>query len=280
MINRQYVLHIMTQSFQTITTVSIETVDSDVVVLSFCYANIVKDPGVEKFSLVYGPKDKYFDVFDNLSYFGIDISRVLLYFPALTGWDTTSSFYQLGKAKFWKTWIKQHNNNNESLTRTFIHIGDQPTNIDPNDIDIIAKYIYNCYGLDTSSGTSFEALRLHQLLITPNICLRTLAPSVPAIEQHVRRACIQAGYLWKLSHLELDIPDPTSWDWKRPTVWTFSWIPLWQACSSSNVHSLLKTCSSIKGSCDNCSGKKSGMSCMRFCKCGEPKCKNKLCSEN
>ena len=107
--------------------------------------------------------------------------------------------------------MKQHNSNNTSLTRTFIHMGDQPTNIDPNDIDIIAKYIYNCYGLDTSSGTSFEALRLHQLLNTPNTCLRTLGPSVSAIEQHVRRACIQAWYLWKLSHLELDIPDPTSW---------------------------------------------------------------------
>ena len=81
------------------------------------------------------------------------------------------SFYQLGKANFWKTWIKQHSNNNESLTRTFIHLGNQPTNIDSNDIDIIAKYIYNCYGLDTSSDTSFEALRLHQLLSTPNICL-------------------------------------------------------------------------------------------------------------
>ena len=71
----------------------------------------------------------------------------------------------------------------------------QPTNIDPNDIYIIAKYIYNCYGLGTFPGTSFEALRLHQLLNTPNICLRTFAPSVPAIEQHVKRACIQAGYL-------------------------------------------------------------------------------------
>ena len=49
---------------------SIETVDSDVVVLSFGYANIVKDAGVEKFSVVYGPREKYFDVFDNLSYFG------------------------------------------------------------------------------------------------------------------------------------------------------------------------------------------------------------------
>ena len=143
----------------------------------------------------------------------------------------TSSFYQLGKAKFWKTWMKQHNNNNESLTRTFIHLGDQPANIDPNDIDIIAKYIYNCYGLGTSSGTSFEALRLHQLLNTPNICLRTFAPSVSAIEQHVKRSCIQAGYLWKLSHLELDIPDPTSWGWKRSLVSAFSYIPLWQACS-------------------------------------------------
>ena len=49
---------------------SIETVDSDVVILSFGYANIVKDAGVEKFSVVYGPREKYFDVFDNLSYFG------------------------------------------------------------------------------------------------------------------------------------------------------------------------------------------------------------------
>ena len=73
--------------------------------LSFGYANIVKGAGVEIFSVVYGPKKKYFDVFDNLSYFGEDICRALPFFHALTGWDTASSFYQLGKAKFWKTWM-------------------------------------------------------------------------------------------------------------------------------------------------------------------------------
>ena len=26
--------------------------------------------------------------------------------------------------------------------------------------------------------------------------------------------CIQAGYLWKLSEIELLIPDPTEWGWK------------------------------------------------------------------
>ena len=228
---------------------------------------------------MYRPKEKYFDVFDNLSYFGEDIWRALPYFHSITGCDTIFSFHELGKAKFWKTWIKEHSNNNERLTKTFIHLVDQPTNINPNDIDI-AKYIYNCYGLDTSLGISFEALRLHQLLNTPNICLRTLAPSVPAIEQHVGRACTQARYLWKLSHVELDIPDPTSWGWKRSSVSTFSYIALWQACSLPDVHSLLKTCSCTKGSCDNCSCKKSGMNCMKFCKCEESKCKNKLCSEN
>ena len=33
--------------------------------------------------------------------------------------------------------MKQHNNNNESLTRIFIRPGDQPTNIDSNDFDIV-----------------------------------------------------------------------------------------------------------------------------------------------
>ena len=142
----------------------IETVDSDVVALSLGYANIVKDAGVEKFSVVCGTKEKYSDVSDNLSYFSEDTCRVSSYSPPLTERDSTSSFYQLGKAKFWKTKMKQHNHNNDSLTRTFIHLGDQQTNIDPKDIDIIAKYIYNWYRLDTTSGTSFEAFHLHQFV--------------------------------------------------------------------------------------------------------------------
>ena len=49
--------------------------------------------------MVYGPKEKYFNVFDNLSYFEEDIRRALPYFHAFTGCDMTSSFYQLGRAK-------------------------------------------------------------------------------------------------------------------------------------------------------------------------------------
>ena len=91
----------------------------------------------------------------------------------------------LVKLSFIKKWMKQHSNNNESLTSIFIRIRDQTINIDPSDIDAIIKYIYNCYGLDTSSSTSFEALRLCQSLNAPNIFLQTLVPSVPAIERQI-----------------------------------------------------------------------------------------------
>ena len=48
------------------------------------YANIVTDTDVENFSVVSGPKEKYFDVFDNLRYFGEDMCRALPYLHAFT----------------------------------------------------------------------------------------------------------------------------------------------------------------------------------------------------
>ena len=50
--------------------VSIQTVYSDVVLLSFGYASIVKDAGVGTFFVAFGPKETYIDVFDKSSYFG------------------------------------------------------------------------------------------------------------------------------------------------------------------------------------------------------------------
>ena len=101
---------------------------------------------------------------ENLGYFVEDTCRASSYSRPLTACNSIFCFDQLGKTKFWKTKMKQHNHNNDSLTRTFIHLGDQPTNIDPKDIDIIAKYISNWYGLDTTSATSFGSLHLHQFV--------------------------------------------------------------------------------------------------------------------
>ena len=152
--------------------------------------------------------------------------------------------------------MKQHSNNIISYSRAFIQLDDQPTNIYPNDFGIIFKYVFNSCGLDISSGTSFKVLCLRHLLNTANICLRIPVPSVFATEHYVRCNCIQARYLWELSHLERDMPYPTLWGWNWSSVSIFSYTPLFQDYNSTDVISLLKTCLCTKGSCDNCSCKK------------------------
>ena len=51
--------HVINLGLNEFKEVSIQTVDRDVVVLSFGYANIVKDAGVEKLSMVYGPRETW-----------------------------------------------------------------------------------------------------------------------------------------------------------------------------------------------------------------------------
>ena len=48
----------------------------------------------------------------------------------------------------------------------------------------------------------------------PNVNLRMLVPSPSGILQHIKRACIQASYFWKLSEIETNIADPTEWGWQ------------------------------------------------------------------
>ena len=81
-------------------------------------------------------------------------------------------------------------------------------------LEIITQYIYQCYGLVCTQSFSDKALRVKHLTVTPDITLRDLVPSTHGILQHIRRCCIQAGYLWRLAQSEIEIPDPKLWGWK------------------------------------------------------------------
>ena len=73
-----------------------------------------------------------------------------------------------------------------------------------------------------------------------------------------KRACIQAGYLWKLCELEIAIPNPIDWGLKRLADCSF--VPRWQdKVVTDNIKSVIATCSYPKGGFKNCSCKKSKM---------------------
>ena len=45
--------------------------------------------------------------------------------------------------------------------------------------------------------------------------LRKLPPSRELLIHHTKRACYQAGYLWRVSIDNFNLPDPKSWGWEK-----------------------------------------------------------------
>ena len=254
--------------------IQIRTIDSDVVVLCFGYVSILKNFDVNKFYVAYGPKEIYFDVFENLDVLGRELWEMLPFFNALTKCDTTSSFYQIGKSKFRKIWMKL-NKEDPSITRTLKKLGDEAKHIDDDDINIIGRFIYMCYGLQFSpSYDTFESLRLKQLITTPNISLRSLVPSIAGIMQHVKRSSIQTGYLWQTSQRGVTIPDPTKWGWMHSPIPDYNYVPLWQDCKMIDLQLALRVCCCSKGTCSSCFCQKNETKCLRYCKCDKSNCSN------
>ena len=100
-VNPRIARHVINLGKKGYTVVPVKTVDSDVVILCLTYADIAMSNRIESFLVVYGPKDNKIDIIDNLNKFGVSVCKGLAFFHAFTGCNTVSSFYKVGKAKFW-----------------------------------------------------------------------------------------------------------------------------------------------------------------------------------
>ena len=145
-------------------------------------------------------------------------------------------------------------------------------NIEVNEFDTLCNFVYEAYGL--TKQAPFKTRRTDHLISTPNVNLRMLVPSPSRILQHIKRACIQAGYFWKLSEIETNIPDPIESGWKPLPDGSF--VRHWQdEAATDNIKPLIATSSYSKGKYTNCSCKISSMKCLAYCKCDKGKCENK-----
>ena len=195
----------------------------------------------------------------------------LSFFHAFTGCDSVSSFYKVGKVKYWTVWSAKIKVGDTNLSSIFIELSNRPSSIDENTFDSLCALVYEAYNL--TKEVPLKTRRKDHLISTPTVNLRMLVPSPSGILQHIKRACIQAGYLWKLCELETDIPDPTEWGWKP--VPGGSYVPRWQDEAVTYISPIIATCSCSKGDCSKCSWKNFSMKCLIYCKCEDEKCKNK-----
>ena len=65
------------------------------------YGDIATSIRIENVLRVYNSEDKKIDIIDNFNKFGVSVYRGFAFFHAFAGCDIVSSFYKVGKAKFW-----------------------------------------------------------------------------------------------------------------------------------------------------------------------------------
>ena len=95
--------------------------------------------------------------------------------------------------------------------------------------------------------------------------LRAIPPSKNGLIEHVKRACLQGGWLWKECVENVVIPNPTDWGWKKLDE---QLVPVWQNSENClKVEKLVETCTCKTGKCKNCKCRKNNVECLLFCDC-------------
>ena len=101
--------------------------------------------------------------------------------------------------------------NNLKITQVFKELSDQPVDISTEQMDIIERFILEVYYPDAKTiNLDSERMKHFMRLADPN--LRCLPVSRKGLLEHTRRACLQAGWLWKEGLSNINAQDPTNWD--------------------------------------------------------------------
>ena len=116
-----------------------------------------------------------------------------------------------------------------------------------------------------------ERMKHFMRLADPN--LRCLPVSRKGLLEHTRRACLQAGWLWREGLSNVNAQDPTNWGWIRMDD---KLVPKWQTLEDYiDVYNVIQVCSNCKKAlCKKCKCKTNNMKCLPFCGC-QQKCSNK-----
>ena len=205
---------------------------------------------------------RYYNIKQIIRELGTNIFLALPFFNAFTGCDTVSSFYGKGKCKAYDVWVKSERK--DDFPDVFVELGGKPTNATSDHIDLLESFVLQLYG---SRHDTLGAARLDKFQKSTDNDLRLLPPSKDALRQHIYRTSYQAGYLWRQSVEELDIPDPGQWGWKTDSKGDFQ--PLWTTSQPSvTVKNFIETCSCKTGKCKSCKCTRANVACLSICECG------------
>lgn len=139
-------------------------------------------------------------------------------FHAVTGCDTSSLFYNIGKKKAWQVWAVF-----PEITTALLHLSNAPPAIMDKDFDAIQRFVILTDDRG-STDTDVYTARLH-LFSKLERQMESIPPSQAALLQHVKRATYQGGHIWgQMSQPAPQLPNPSDWGWQFENG---QWLPHW-----------------------------------------------------
>ena len=222
--------------------ISIQTVDTDVVVLAIGHFQSLN---IEELWIDFGVLNHYRNIaaHDIANYLN-EKAKALLLFHALTGCDTVSSFRGRGKKTAWSAWMAH-----PAATDAFESLLSQPEDLTPELIHKIERFVVLMYSKTSTLSRVNEARK--ELFTQFGRTIDNIPPTQGTLINHLKRSVYQGSYIWAQAlELSPNLPSPEYWGYKSTSL---GWIPHWTDLQDATAScSELVRCGCIKGCKKNC----------------------------
>lgn len=240
--------------------VIIHSPDTDVAVLCLNQYRSIQESQYNELWLKTGVSDKARFIPIHILYTNLHplLLQCLPAFHAITGCDTTSSFFGIGKKSAWDVLIKD-----PQLQQQLVSLGEQPF-ITEDALKSCEAFVCNLY---TTSRlfTSTDDAR-YFLFCQKNKKSEDLPPTSESLCHHLKRANYQV-HIWKKALTSVqNLPSPEGYGWKIEDGQLLPILMTKQPAPKEITE--LVTCACKKSSCSrNCSCKANDLPCTEACVC-------------
>ena len=254
----------------------IRSSDSDVVIIMISFMTQFIDYSDDvsvKIDFGSRPYRRFIDVNSCYDHVGESIALALPFFHALSGCDSTTSFYRKSKVNLFNAWM--NSSNYHSITEVFQMLSWQPSQETlVRCFVVLEAYIAEVYG-SKQSVDNLNLLRWKLFKASSSNNIRELPPTTSSLHLHVLRAAFQAGWIWGNSVSQEPCPDAQTFGWKiNNNVLCIQWCEQSHVQNADKLFKLVTNtckCSSkpSPGKCKSCSCSSGELklSCLNMCKC-------------
>ncbi|KAL9960530.1 hypothetical protein ACROYT_G034002 [Oculina patagonica] len=239
--------------------VMIRTADTDVVVLAVATV-VTLDLKEVLVSFGTGKNHNILPAHLFAKALGPSKSKCLPVFHALTGATRHLSLQDTAKKTAWAAW-----ENFPEVTIAFLELASAPSAISEENLSIIERYVILIYDRTSHLNKVNDAQKY--LFTKKGRGLEELPPTHDALEQHLKRATYQGGFVWGQATIPMPVlPNPTDWGWTVSREGQMQ--PLWVTLPAAAVSCKeLVHCGCKKTCGKRCKCVKADLPCTPLCVC-------------